>query len=60
VTGQFSRFEGNYTLKIIGGKYREQDDIQMFSEEEVVRYNKLGRYLLGGIMSYLFCILDHS
>ncbi|KAK2149518.1 hypothetical protein LSH36_448g01039 [Paralvinella palmiformis] len=43
VTGQFSRFEGNYTLKIIGGKYREQDDIQMFSEEEVVRYNKLGR-----------------
>ncbi|MBN3310498.1 CTSRG protein, partial [Amia calva] len=39
VTGESRRFLGGYTLKVVGGGPYSQDNLRLYTEEEVLRYN---------------------
>ena len=39
ITGNTSLYEGQYTLKVIGGSVLGEDDIEIYTDDEVQRYN---------------------
>ena len=49
LTGSSKPYNGKYSLRVIGGSGNLADDIEIFSEEEIFRYNNKNasvRYLV--------------
>ncbi|KAM6969964.1 cation channel sperm-associated auxiliary subunit gamma-like [Aplochiton taeniatus] len=57
VTGESKRFLGSYTFKVVGGGPFSQDNIRMYSPQEVLKYNTINYRYFGNFVYFGYFVL---